>query len=202
LSQPLSARHELEHRLAGVLLEPAHAVTLEVHGDTDAAVLVPLYVGADDRVHGVFTRRRDDMRRHPGEVSFPGGRREDDDPQLVDTALREAHEEIGLPADAVTIVGALEPTPTMVTGYRVYPFVGVIEPGHVWDPAAAEVAEVLELSLNDLRDGFAIRPISRRGTTFQTETYVVGDNLIWGATARILQNLLVRLSGAPPAAPQ
>jgi hypothetical protein len=87
----------------------------------------------------------------------------------------------------------------MVTAYRVYPFVGVIEPGHVWDPAAAEVAQVLELSLDDLHDGFAVRPIARRGMTFQTDTYVVGDNLIWGATARILGNLLARLS-APPAA--
>jgi 8-oxo-dGTP pyrophosphatase MutT (NUDIX family) len=160
-------------------------------------VLVPLYVGADGRPHGVFTRRRDDMRRHPGEVSFPGGRREDDDPDLVDAALREAHEEIGLPIEAVQIVGALEPTPTMVTGFAVYPFVGVIEPGHVWDPAAAEVAAVIELALDDLRDGYAVRPISRRGMTFNTDTYVVGDVLIWGATARILGNLLARLAAAP-----
>jgi 8-oxo-dGTP pyrophosphatase MutT (NUDIX family) len=158
---------------------------------------VALYIAADGRPHAVFTRRRDDLRRHPGEVSFPGGRREDDDAELVDTALREAHEEIGLPVDAVTIVGALEPTPTMVTGYAIYPFVGVIEPGHAWDPQATEVAEVIELGLDELRDGYAMRPITRRGMTFDTDTYVVGDVFIWGATARILGNLLARLAAAP-----
>ncbi len=155
---------------------------------------MPLYVGADDLVHSVFTRRRDDLRRHPGEVSFPGGRRDPQDAGLLDTALREAHEEIGLPPEAVAVVGALEPTPTIASGYAIYPFVGVIEPGHVWDPAAAEVAEMIELTLDDLRDGYAIRPVTRSGMTFQTDTYVVGDILIWGATARIVGNLLERLA--------
>jgi 8-oxo-dGTP pyrophosphatase MutT (NUDIX family) len=193
VSSASSSRAELEALLYGALLDPAHAVTLAVHGDTEAAVLVPLYVDAGGGVHCVFTRRRDDLRRHPGEVSFPGGRRDEGDAQLVDTALREAHEEIGLPRDAVTVVGALEPTPTIATGYAIYPFVGVIEPGHVWDPAAAEVAEVLELSLDDLRDGYAMRPVTRHGMTFQTDTYVVGDTFIWGATARIVGNLFARL---------
>ena len=77
----------------------------------------------------MFTKRRDDLKRHAGEISFPGGRRDPEDADLTATALREAHEEIGLPPDAVEIVGALPPTPTFVTNYAVYPFVGLIEPG-------------------------------------------------------------------------
>ena len=106
---------------------------MDVHGGTDSAVLVPLYVD-DGELHAVFTRRRDDLKRHPGEISFPGGRR-DPGETLVETALREAHEEIGLPPDAVDVLGALEPTPTFVTNYAIYPFVGLIEPGFEWVPA-------------------------------------------------------------------
>lgn len=156
-------------------------------------MLVPLYLDDEGCVHAVFTKRRDDMRRHPGEISFPGGRRDDDEPDLKDTALREAEEEIGLSRGMVQIVGALQPTPTFVTDYAIYPFVGVIDPGHVWRPEAREVAEVLELSLRDVRAGYGRRRMVRRGMPFRTDTYQVGDRVIWGATARIVADLLDRL---------
>ena len=101
---------------------------MDVHGRTDSAVLAPLFVDAAGELHAVFTRRRHDLRRHPGEISFPGGR-QDPGETLIETALREAHEEVGLPPDAVDVLGALQPTPTMVTSYAIYPFVGLIEPG-------------------------------------------------------------------------
>src|SRR5436309_11555140 len=182
-----------------VLLDPAEAMGLEVHGATDAAVLVPVYVSQGE-LHVVFTKRRDDLRRHAGEVSFPGGRYDEGEANLQATALREAHEEIGLPPDAVQILGALQPTPTIATNYAVYPFVGRIEHGHIWRPSATEVAEVLELSLSDLRAGYGRRRLLRRGVPFRTDVYVVGDNVIWGATARILRALpdrVERLACAP-----
>ncbi len=181
--------------LRRLLLDPAEAAALDVHGRTDAAVLVPLYEHDGD-LHLVFTRRRDDLRRHPGEISFPGGRQDEPDEDLVATALREAEEEIGLPVDAVEVLGALQPTPTIATNYAIYPFVGRIEPGHVWKPSAAEVAAVLELSLSDLRAGYGRRRLLRRGVPFRTDVYVVGENLIWGATARILGDLLDRVDHA------
>jgi len=153
---------------------------------------VPLYEHDGD-LHLVFTRRRDDLRRHPGEISFPGGRQDEPDEDLVATALREAEEEIGLPVDAVEVLGALQPTPTIATNYAIYPFVGRIEPGHVWKPSAAEVAAILELSLSDLRAGYGRRRLLRRGVPFRTDVYVVGEHLIWGATARILGDLLDRV---------
>jgi 8-oxo-dGTP pyrophosphatase MutT (NUDIX family) len=183
-----SIRNDL-HR---VLLSPQEAIALEVRGRTDAAVLVPLYL-QDDELHVVFTKRRDDLRRHPGEISFPGGRYDEGESDLRATALREAHEEIGLPPDAVEIVGALQPTPTIATGYAVYPFVGLIESGRTWTLSAREVAEVIELPLEAVLGGYARRRLVRRGLPIRTDTYLVGERLIWGATARILADLFDRI---------
>jgi hypothetical protein len=94
----------------------------------------------------------------------------------------------------VEIVGALTPTPTVVTNYAIYPFVGVIEPGHRWLPSAAEVAEVLELSLRELRDGHERKRLVRRGVPFRTDVYTANGHFIWGATARILTDLLERVA--------
>jgi 8-oxo-dGTP pyrophosphatase MutT (NUDIX family) len=165
---------------------------MDVHGRTDSAVLAPLYEDGAGALHAVFTRRRDDLKRHPGEISFPGGR-QDEGETLMETALREAHEEIGLPPHAVDVLGALEPTPTFVTNYAIYPFVGLIEPGFEWVVADTEVAEVLELRIADLRAAYGERRLVRRGIPFRTPTYEVGGHLIWGATARIVGDLLARL---------
>jgi 8-oxo-dGTP pyrophosphatase MutT (NUDIX family) len=176
-----------------VLLAPEEALAMDVHGGKDAAVLVPLF--EDNGLHAVFTRRRHDLRRHAGEISFPGGRR-DDGEALLDTALREAHEEVGLPPDRVRVVGALPPTPTFVTNYAIYPFVGVIEPGFAWVLQRSEVAEVLELRLDDLASGYGERRLVRRGIPFRTPTYETGGHVVWGATARILGDLLSRVRSA------
>jgi 8-oxo-dGTP pyrophosphatase MutT (NUDIX family) len=166
---------------------------MDVHGGQDAAVLVPLFESPGGALHAVFTRRRPDLRRHPGEISFPGGRR-DAHEALLDTALREAHEEVGLPPTDVEVVGALPPTPTFVTNYAIYPFVGLIEPGFAWVLQHTEVAEVLELGLDELRAGYGERRLVRRGIPFRTPTYETGGHVIWGATARILGELLGRLN--------
>ena len=155
-------------------------------------MLVPLFREGGD-LRAVFTRRREDLKRHAGEISFPGGRQDEPDEDLRSTALREAEEEIGLPPDDVEIVGALPPVGTFVTGYRIFPFVGVIEPGRAWTPQPTEVDEVLELSLRALVDGYESRRLLRKGVPIKTPTYTVEGNLVWGATARIVQSLLERL---------
>jgi 8-oxo-dGTP pyrophosphatase MutT (NUDIX family) len=190
-AEPLE-REAVATALAATLLTPADAARLTVHGRTQAAVLVPLFL-RDGELHVVLTRRRDDMRRHAGEVSFPGGRRDPEDADLRATALRETEEEIGLPSAAVELVGALQPTPTIATDYAVYPFVGLIEPGFAWAPSAREVAEVLELPLAAIRAGHGRQRLLRRGVPFRTDVYVVGEHLIWGATARMLGDLLTRV---------
>ena len=154
---------------------------------------MPLYRDEAGDLHAVFTKRRDDLRSHPGEISFPGGRQEEGDPDLSATALREAEEEVGLPAAGVRLAGALPPTPTLVTNYAIYPFVGVIEAGFAWVPQATEVEEVLDLRLADVRAGHGLRRLVRKGVPFRTDTYEVGPTLIWGATARIVGDLLARV---------
>jgi 8-oxo-dGTP pyrophosphatase MutT (NUDIX family) len=190
---PSTQVETLREELRRVLLSPADAAAISVLGRTDAAVLVPMYVAAEE-IHLVFTKRNDELRRHGGEISFPGGRREDSETDLRETALREAQEEIGLDPDAVEIVGALQPTPTIATGYAVYPFVGLIDAGRSWIPHAGEVAAVLELTLAELVAGYGRRRLVRRGVPIRTDTYLVADHLIWGATARILADLIDRLS--------
>jgi 8-oxo-dGTP pyrophosphatase MutT (NUDIX family) len=184
----------LRAHLKRVLLTVEDAVALDVRGRTDAAVLVALY-HEQDRLGAVLTERRPDLRRHAGEVSFPGGRRDPGDPSLKVTALREAQEEIGLEPAAVEVLGALQPTPTIATGYAIYPFVGLIEAGQQWTLSPREVAEVLEFPLDTLRRGYGRRRLVRRGIPIRTDTYVVDDKLIWGATARILADLFDRLDG-------
>jgi 8-oxo-dGTP pyrophosphatase MutT (NUDIX family) len=176
-------------RVRELLLTPEEAAAMDVHGTEDAAVLVPLYPD----LRAVFTERREDLRRHAGEISFPGGRRDHPDEDLRTTALREAHEEIGLDPADVELVGALPPVGTFVTGYRIFPFVGRIEEGHVWTPQESEVANVLEFSLADLVRGHEMKRLVRKGVPVKTPTYTVEGHLVWGATGRIVQSLLERL---------
>jgi 8-oxo-dGTP pyrophosphatase MutT (NUDIX family) len=164
---------------------------MDAPGTKDAAVLVPLH---GDPLTAVFTERRADLRRHAGEISFPGGRQDEPDEDLRMTALREAEEEIGLPASEVELVGALPPVGTFVTGYRIHPFVGRIPPGRVWTLQESEVAQVLEFSLRDLVAGHEMKRLVRKGVPIKTPTYTVDGHLIWGATGRIVQSLLERLA--------
>jgi 8-oxo-dGTP pyrophosphatase MutT (NUDIX family) len=177
--------------LRQLLLTPEQAADMDAPGTKDAAVLVPIYRAP---LTAVFTERRADLRRHAGEISFPGGRQDEPDEDLRSTALREAHEEIGLEPTGVELVGALPPVGTFVTSYRVFPFVGLIEPGQTWRPQASEVAQVLEFTLEDLLAGHEMQRLLRKGVPIKTPTYTVDGHLVWGATARILQSLLERLA--------
>ncbi len=162
-------------------------------------MLVPLFVtSAGEPPHVVLTRRRADLRRHAGEISFPGGRADPSDADLAATALREAEEEIGLAPDAVELLGELPPVSTFATGYLIHPFVGAIEPGQRWRVSAREVDAVLELPLHGLRESRTRTRLERRGITFETDAYVLDGNLIWGATFRILESLIERLRAGGP----
>lgn len=161
-----------------------------------AAVLAPIYeVGGD--AHVVLTRRASSLRVHSGEVSFPGGR-QDGDEDLVGTALREAHEEIGLDPSTVEIVGELDHLSTLTSGSFIVPFVGAL-PGCPTDLVANpdEVAAVLHVPLAELLDPSVYR--EERWDVFGTERSMfffelVGDT-VWGATAAMLRQLLGVVTG-------
>ena len=184
-------------RLRAVLLDPSEAQRIEVPGSALAAVLVALFEQRGE-LHAVFTKRPAHLRLHAGQVSFPGGRHEERDGDLVQTALREAHEEIGLDPASVTLAGALAPTPTVVSDIAIYPVVGVIPPpSAAWSLAAGEVEAVIEAPLRELAATHRLQAIERpNGTRVTTDAYTAGGELIWGATARILTDLLVRLASA------
>ena len=166
---------------------------MDAPGATNAAVLIPLF-HADGRLVAVLTERRADLRRHAGEISFPGGRQDEPDEDLRVTALREAEEEIGLPREEVELVGALPPAGTLVTGYKIHPFVGLVPGRPSWKPQEAEVERVLELALADIAAGYESKRLLGKGVPIKTPTYTVDGHLVWGATARIVQSLLERLS--------
>jgi len=158
-------------------------------------VLALLYERADTLCLP-FTCRTETLELHKGQVSFPGGARELQDTDLAATAKRETREELGIPEGTVTILGPLTPLFIPVSGFCVYPYVGFAHGDPVMVPDAAEVAEVLEVSLPQLRDP-AIREEEvhwREGQRFEIPVYRIGTHRIWGATAMILAEFLVVLS--------
>ncbi len=141
----------------------------------------------------VLTRRRADLRRHAGEISFPGGRSDPQDADLNETALREAEEEIGLPRALVEPLGELPAISTFATNYLIHPFVGLIPQGQSWQVSPREVDAVLELPLTDISASRTRTEIERRGFKFEVDAYILEGHLIWGATFRILEDLLEQL---------
>ena len=161
---------------------------------TRAAVLVGI-IGRD-APSVILTRRTAHLRDHAGQISFPGGRMEQDDPDPAATALREAQEEIGLTAASCRILGELNPYDT-ITGFRVYPIVAWVEPPVSFDPDPFEVEEVFEVPLD-----FVVDPTNHRRDSYRKggveRTYWVlpyDDRYIWGATAGMLVNLATLLRG-------
>jgi 8-oxo-dGTP pyrophosphatase MutT (NUDIX family) len=161
---------------------------------TPAAVLVPV---TDRPLPGVIlTQRPETMRRHPGQVAFPGGRIDPGDDGPVAAALREASEEIALPPRLVTVVGTTDLYRT-VTGYEVTPVVGVVPPDLPLTPSADEVAAVFEVPLGFLMDPANHRRVERIWEGRERHYYEIlwQDRRIWAATAAMIVNLSMRLRG-------
>jgi 8-oxo-dGTP pyrophosphatase MutT (NUDIX family) len=165
-------------------------------GFREAAVLVPLVDRGGDPAL-TFIVRPTDMPTHPGQIAFPGGGRDPGDPDAFATALREAGEELGIPAESVEVLGALDDTATPL-GYVITPVVGWIASPPVFTPAPREVASWFEVPVGALSAPgcFADRgPREVGGRRYELFEYRVGDRLIWGATARIVCSLLEVASG-------
>jgi 8-oxo-dGTP pyrophosphatase MutT (NUDIX family) len=180
----------------------------EFHGDARlfalerdpiaASVLVPL-VERDDGLHVLLTRRTDHLHDHAGQISFPGGRADPGDVDVVDTALRETHEEVGLPRERVQVLGPLN-TYSTVSSYVVTPIVGLITPPFDLALDAFEVAEAFEVPLQYLmtpahhhRHAAEFEGVKRQFLSMPWRgTDALGQSreyFIWGATAAMLRNL-------------
>jgi 8-oxo-dGTP pyrophosphatase MutT (NUDIX family) len=154
-----------------------------------AAVLVPLVEHAAG-ITVLFIQRADNLNRHAGQISFPGGRFEDSDNTVVDAALRETEEEVGLTADRIEIVGRLDDYVTG-TGFVVAPVVGIVRPPYTAVPDPIEVADVFEVPLRFFLDPRNHHHESRifRGVERRFYAMPYKDRYIWGATAAMLVNL-------------
>jgi 8-oxo-dGTP pyrophosphatase MutT (NUDIX family) len=158
---------------------------------TDASVLIAL-VERESGLNLLFTRRTDHLEQHPGQISFPGGRVDEEDRSAIETALREAEEEIGLKKEQVDVLGIL-PDYFTATGYRVTPVVAFVTSLPELEFNVHEVAEIFEVPLNFLMDG---RIHQRRSGVFLNQSvrrtfYAMPyqNYFIWGATAGMLRNL-------------
>ena len=161
-----------------------------------AAVLVPLYQ-KNGQYHIIFIKRTEKVRDHKGQISFPGGARNKDDPTLLHTAVRESQEEIGLQAEDIEVIGELDDELTTTTNYTVTPFVAVIPWPYRFRENSDEVAGILEVPIEALlKNG----PVSENGEVLngkpiESYTYDYNGNVIWGATARIVKKLLDIIRG-------
>jgi 8-oxo-dGTP pyrophosphatase MutT (NUDIX family) len=174
---------------------------LPLAGRRESAVLLLLYPHAgDDCV--VFQVRTHLVAHHRGEISLPGGARDRTDASLEHTALREAHEEIGIAPDTVEVLGRLDDTATRASNYRVTPFVGALVPGAdavATARATREVTELLYVPVAHLlgAESRAWRVVDDGGVPTPTPAFAFGEHLIWGATARIVTQFVGLLGGAP-----
>jgi len=176
------------------------ARTFHVTRQRPAAVLCGLVPRADG-LHVVLTERAGHLRRHAGQIAFPGGKVDQGDPSPLAAALREAREEIGLLSEQVSVVGRLDPYLT-VTGFRITPFVGVVDPRWHPIPDPEEVALVFEVPLDFLMDPANLRRdhYERDGRRRHFYAMPWRDHYIWGATAGMLKGLsdrFVRLGLLP-----
>ena len=169
-------------------------IVLAPPGKTVAAVLVPL-LAVDGEPSLLFTRRSNLLPHHQGQIAFPGGGHDPEDPDLAATALREAQEEIGLDPAHVRLLGPLDDLETVATRFVITPFVGVVPHPYAFRPSPDEVDLIFTVPLGRLESPDALRRElwDFGGRKVPIDVYVVDGHVIWGATQRITQNLLAVL---------
>ena len=181
LSPPDIVSQVLAHRTKQTVGEPSL---------TPASVLLLLYP-KDGEYCILLNKRSEQVEHHKGEISFPGGARDPEDRDSLETALRETEEEMGINRDDITVLGEMDEASTR-SQFRVQVFVGTIEYPYTFNPSAIEIAEVLEFPIPALMD-----PANRRiethwedGQSVTSYSYVHEEHVVFGATARILQKCI------------
>jgi 8-oxo-dGTP pyrophosphatase MutT (NUDIX family) len=179
------------------LLKKKQKTCIEDTGRIASAVLIPIY--KDKGVyHIVFIKRTETVKAHKGQISFPGGAREKEDSSLLDTALRESYEEIGLDTRDVEVLGELDDEITTTSNYIVTPYIGMIPWPYEFVKNTDEVDEILTVPIPSLLGEGCLRPDTEtlNGRKVDSYAYHYRGEVIWGATARILKKLLDIISPA------
>lgn len=162
----------------------------------DAAVLIPVYRSQDGELHIVMILRNPGG-VHGGQIAFPGGKHDPEDETMLDTALREVREELGLIVERNDVLAELPMEQTRTTGYRVFPFLARIAVPDRWQIAEREIAAIVDVKLTDLTRRDAHDKMIGRFPTWekaqQVSFYRIGDHRLWGLSYRILQPVLARL---------
>jgi len=201
------AREALRRPLPGFagqsrMMPPGRFVPPDISAAHLGGVLVLLYP-VDGVAHVVLTRRTETLGKHRGQISFPGGRMDAGDHDLIATALRETREELGIEVSEANVLGTLTPLYIPPSNYLIHPAVAALPGRPRFAPNPAEVAEVIEVALETLATPEARSvgpmPVVRNGTTFVVNMphFVVGGHRVWGATAMVLAELLEALGDTP-----
>jgi 8-oxo-dGTP pyrophosphatase MutT (NUDIX family) len=179
-------------------LSQRHKVIDRFDGYTPSAVLIPLYE-REGECYLVFTRRTEIVNHHKGQISFPGGGRHPEDRTLMDTAIRESWEEIGLNPQDAEVLGELDDIATYTTNFVISPFVAAIPYPYEFRASPYEVEEIIEVPLSVLLDkrNFSQEVVSLGDQLILQYFYRHGDQVIYGATARIVKQFLEVVLGAP-----
>ena len=158
---------------------------------THSSVLLPLFI-RNNQYWLLFMKRANTVEHHKGEVSFPGGAQEENDKDFEYTAKREAFEEIGVAWKDIVILGQLDDVQTMTSNFIIHPFLGTVPFPYPFNINKKEVDHLIEIPLKFFLDPSQPRPftITYRGDSFETPAFIYNEVIIWGATERILENLI------------
>jgi len=177
---------EESHQKMRVIYDQSIELPFSKINSTQAAVLILLYL-ADNEIYFFLTKRTDELKHHKGQISLPGGTQEGNE-KLIDTALRETQEEIGINKTSISIIGTITPLFVPVTGFMIYPFIGYSLNKLNPKPDPVEVAKIFSVNISDLlnKENRTTEQRNIRGYDVQVPYFKLNDYQVWGATSMIL----------------
>jgi len=177
------------HQKMRVIYDQSIELPFSKINSTQAAVLILLYL-ADNEIYFFLTKRTDELKNHKGQISLPGGKQEGNE-KLIDTALRETQEEIGINKTSISIIGTITPLFVPVTGFMIYPFIGYSLNKLNPKPDPVEVAKIFSVNISDLlnKENRTTEQRNIRGYDVQVPYFKLNDYQVWGATSMVLSEV-------------